>query len=119
MGNQYFSEYEMRCKHCGWYIEEPKFLEMLTQARIEADIPFYITSWCRCKPHDEQLKGSNNHTTGKAVDIAYNTAQARAKIVFALVKAGFKRIGVDFGHNFIHVDDNLEDKPYPALWTYS
>jgi len=118
MGNQYFSEVEMKCPHCGWFIEDPEFLEMLTLARIDAEIPFRINSWCRCRVYDKQIKGENNHTTGKAVDIFYANPKERAIIVFALIRAGFKRVGVDFKRNFIHADNNLEDKPYPALWTY-
>lgn len=118
MGNKYFSETEMKCPHCGWYIEDPEFLEILTLARIYAGIPFHINSWCRCKVHDKEIHGEGNHPTGKAVDIGYKTPQERARIVFALVRAGFKRIGIDFKRGFIHGDNNLEDKPYPALWTY-
>lgn len=118
MSNKYFSEQEMKCRHCGWYIEDPEFLEMLTTARIDADVAFHITSWCRCKTYDKEMHGENNHPTGKAVDISYDTPQNRAQIVFALVRAGFKRVGIDFKRNFIHADNNLEDKPFPALWTY-
>lgn len=118
MTNQYFSENEMKCKHCGWFVEDPAFLMMLTSARIDADTPFHITSWCRCEYYDKQLKGEGNHTTGRAVDISYSLPSERARIVFALVRAGFHRIGIDYKRNFIHVDDNLNDRPWPAIWTY-
>lgn len=118
MSNKWFSEQEMKCRHCGWYIEDELFLGMLTQARENAGIPFHITSWCRCPFHDKEVRGEGNHTTGKAVDIKYKNPQERAVIVFALVRAGFKRIGIDFKRGFIHADNNLEDKPYPALWSY-
>ncbi len=118
MSNKYFYESEMKCPCCGWFVEDPDFLEMLTLARIDAGIEFIINSWCRCPKHDKEVKGEGNHTTGKAVDIECKIPRDRAKIVFALVRAGFKRIGIDFKRNFIHADNNLMNKPFPALWTY-
>jgi hypothetical protein len=118
MGNSYFRESEMSCRHCGWYVEHEDFLERLTQARVLADIPFRINSWCRCPYHDKQVKGESNHTTGRAVDIAYNTPQERATIVFALIRSGFERVGIDYKRNFIHAD-MVEDRPSPAIWSYS
>jgi zinc D-Ala-D-Ala carboxypeptidase len=118
MGNEYFSESEMKCPCCGWFVEDPEFLGMLTIARVHAGIPFPINSWCRCTKHDKEIKGEGNHTTGKAVDIRYSAPSERARIVFALVHAGFQRIGVDFKRGFIHADNNLQERPYPALWTY-
>lgn len=118
MGNEWFKESEMKCPCCGWFVEDEDFLEILTTARVDAQIPFHINSWCRCQKHDKEIHGEGNHTTGKAVDITYDSPRTRAIIVFALIKAGFLRIGVDFKRNFIHADDNLVDRPYPALWTY-
>jgi len=118
MGNSYFKQSEMACRHCGWYVEDEEFLEKITQARILAGIPFRVNSWCRCAYYDKQVKGEGNHTTGRAVDIAYNNPIERATIVFALIRAGFERIGIDFKRNFIHAD-MVEDKPSPAIWSYA
>lgn len=117
MSNQYFSEQEMKCHHCGWFLEDPEFLDRLTQARVDAGIPFKINSWCRCKGYDKEIRGEGNHPTGRAVDIAYGNPHERAVIVFALIKAGFQRIGIDFKKYFIHADMVI-DRASPAIWSY-
>ncbi len=118
MSNEYFSNDEMSCNcGCGLIIEDHEFLAQLTKARIEANIPFHITSWYRCKKHDEEIHGEGNHPTGRAVDISYGNPLDRAIIVYALIGAGFRRIGIDFKNYFIHAD-MVENRPSPAIWSY-
>ncbi len=113
----YFKPSEMMCSCCGWWVEDDFLLSMLTAARIKSRFPYDISSWCRCEKHDKEVRGEGNHTTGKAVDILYHTPQQRAQIVFDLVWAGFRRIGVSFKSGFVHADC-VPGKPTPALWTY-
>jgi len=94
-------------------------LEKLDLAREMAGVPFRITSGYRCKKHNEAVGGRPNsaHTRGFAADIAATDSETRARIVFGLIKAGFRRIGIDFKRGFVHVDCDPE-KPTPRLWGY-
>ncbi len=59
-------------------------------------------------------KGS--HGQGKAVDISAHSARQRFKIVRALIRAGFNRIGVYDRH--VHADIAADDThPHSVLWT--
>ena len=102
------------------------FLQMLDDARGIAGIPFKITSGYRTKEYNKDLlkrgyKASKNssHLVGKAADISVQSGNERYIIINALIKAGFKRIGV--AKTFIHCDnDSLEQggtKPN-SIWTY-
>ena len=98
------------------------FLSMLDSARGIAGIPFRITSGFRSKKHNQTLKHSvpnSSHLIGKAADIAVGNGQERLIILHALIKAGFRRIGVSKG--FLHADnDSIEQggtKPN-SVWTY-
>ncbi len=99
------------------------FLQMLDDARGMAGIPFHITSGFRTGSHNEKVGGSlptnqskgSSHLYGYAADIACVDSRSREIILNALVKAGFRRIGIAQG--FIHAD-NDPDKPN-ALWLYN
>ena len=102
------------------------FLQMLDDARGIAGIAFNITSGYRTKEYNKDLlkrgyKASKNssHLVGKAADISVQSGSERYIIINALIKAGFKRIGV--AKTFIHCDnDSLEQggtKPN-SIWTY-
>ena len=97
------------------------FLQMLNDARGIAGIPFNITSGYRTKKYNEDLlkrgyKASKNssHLVGKAADISVQSGNERYIIINALIKAGFRRLGV--AKTFIHCD-NDESKPN-SVWTY-
>lgn len=94
-----------------------KFLEMLQEARTIADVPFSINSGYRTKKHNLRVGGTPNssHLKGLACDIKCTTSNRRAIILNALIKVGFKRIGI--GNTFIHVDID-EDKPQNVYWLY-
>jgi uncharacterized protein YcbK (DUF882 family) len=97
------------------------FLVKLDDARGLAGIPFTITSGWRSRETNERLiregyKASKNssHLAGVAVDIACNNSLNRIKIVSALIKAGFTRIGI--AKTFIHVDSDITKND--AQWLY-
>ena len=105
---------------------EKSFLRMLDQARSIAGIPFTISSGFRSKEYNQSLidrgyKASKNssHLVGKAADIKVRNGEERYIILNALIKAGFKRIGVAKG--FIHCDNDSLDQggtKNNSVWTY-
>ena len=104
-------------------IMDSNFLNMLDDARGIAGIPFIITSGYRTPSHNAYVGGvspSNNskgssHLFGYAADIACNNSADRETILAAVIKAGFRRVGI--ANTFIHVDND----PYKnaAVWLYS
>jgi uncharacterized protein YcbK (DUF882 family) len=119
----YFKPSETECKcGCGINNIDSKFMKMLNKAREIADMPFFITSGCRCPKHNKNVGGSkssshiaSNRRKCKAVDIKADTSRRRLFILSALLQAGFTRIGM--ANNFIHVD-NDETKPPNVIWLY-
>lgn len=93
------------------------FLEKLIKARSIAKIPFVINSGYRTPLHNTRVGGSPNssHMKGLAADIRVTSDSERAKILGALIKAGFTRIGI--ARNFIHVDSDF-DKSQNVFWLY-
>ena len=97
------------------------FLQMLNDARGIAGIPFNITSGYRTKNRNKLVGGvaNSSHLVGKAADISVQSGNERYIILNALIKAGFRRLGV--AKTFIHCDnDSLEQggtKPN-SIWTY-
>ncbi len=79
--------------------------------------PMRFTSGYRCLKLNKAVGGVANsaHTSGMAVDIAFDNEAHAKELIEALIEAGFKRIGL--GWSFIHVDIDLT-KPYPACWLY-
>lgn len=111
---EHFKLKEFACSCCGKAKMDSVFLEKIDEARRLAGIPFKINSGYRCPKHNTEVGStSKNHTSGKAADIAANNSQTRLKIVSALLKAGFKRIGIS--KTFIHADtmDSLD-----SMWLY-
>lgn len=101
---KYFTAHEFDCPCCGESKMDIKFVLKLDKARGEADTPFIITSGYRCVKHNLEVRStSKNHTSGHAVDIACKAGWQRFRILYGLIVAGFKRIGIR--NDFIHVDD--------------
>ena len=120
MAYKYFSDAEISCNcGCGQKIENESLIEHLTLARVNANIPFVISSWNRCNTHNHNVGGSatSSHLTGKAVDITYKNNVDAFKIVNSLMAVGFKRIGINFKKKFVHVDVSA-DKISPILFSY-
>ena len=92
------------------------FLFVLDEAREFAGIPFVINSAYRSPNHPLSVKNpSSSHIKGLAVDIKANDNATRFKIVEALIRVGFTRIGI--ADTFIHVDLDF-DKRQNIIWTY-
>ena len=92
------------------------FVYKLEHARELAGIPFRITSGYRTKEHNKAVNGvpNSSHLIGVAADIAVSNGSERFIILNALIKAGFKRIGV--AKTFIHCD--TDDSKVDSVWTY-
>ena len=95
---------------------DSSFLAKLEEARDIAGIPFKITSGYRTKEHNAEVGGvpNSSHLIGVAADIAVSGGADRYIILSALIKAGFKRIGV--AKTFIHCD--TDDSKSNSVWTY-
>ena len=92
------------------------FLFVLDEAREFAGIPFIINSAYRSPNHPLSVKNpSSSHIKGLAVDIKATDNATRYKIVEALIRVGFTRIGI--ADTFIHVDLDF-DKRQNIIWTY-
>ena len=92
------------------------FLAKLDEAREFAGIPFIINSAYRSPTHPESIKKpSSSHIKGLAVDIKARDSVTRFKVLNALIRTGFTRIGI--ASSFIHVDLDF-DKSQCVIWTY-
>lgn len=99
----------------------PELLGMLDEAREAAGVPFQINSGFRCEAHNAEVGGkpTSSHLGGYAVDIAVPSSPDRFAIIYGLVIAGFKRIGI--AKTFIHadIDPDKEQRMGPVVWLYS
>ena len=112
-----FEMSEFACHCCGKIVMDETFLEKLDRARELAGTPFKIVSGYRCQAHNIAVGStSKNHVHGKAADIAATVGPQRGMILRGLVKAGFKRIGID--KQFIHVDDMTTEGSPESCWLY-
>ena len=95
---------------------DDNFLELLNNAREIAGIPFKITSGYRTENHNKKVGGVSNssHLNGFAADIAIGSGQERYIVLNALIKAGFKRLGI--AKTFIHCDTDISKSN--SVWTY-
>lgn len=98
---------------------DPAALDKLEKARVLAGVPFVITSTYRTPEHSLEVGGLNNdaHTEdpNSAFDIKCPDHSIRARIIYALVQAGFRRVGINEKNGHVHVDDS-EKLPKPAFW---
>ena len=117
--SKYFKEDEFnRCSpSCSLQDMKQTTISKLDTAREVAGIPFVLTSAYRSREHDRSKgrSGTGAHTIGRAIDIRCNTSRNRFLVVNALLKAGFKRIGV--GKTFVHADDS-ETHDQEVMWLY-
>lgn len=95
---------------------DKEFLTLLSEARELANIPFKINSGYRTEKHNLKVGGrvGSSHIKGLACDIHCNNSVNRKIIVSALIKVGFKRIGI--AKTFIHVD--LDHDKTDSIWLY-
>ena len=104
-----FTPQEFECKcGCGQLVMEPELIELLYEARLHAGIPFVVTSGYRCPAHNGHVGGVSGsaHTLGKAADIRANSMTARMKVLDALLRVGFPRVGI--AREFLHCDVDWE-----------
>lgn len=114
---KYFKEADFACPCCGVNETPEWFMQDIDTARGIAKIPFILTSAYRCEKHNKAINGKrhSSHLAGIAVDIFVEDSETRWKILVALKKMGFKRIGI--GIDFIHADkDELKIKE--VIWVY-
>lgn len=114
MAKDYFTradgtdELECRCG-CGKTVK-PEFREMLNEARELAGVPFTVTSGMRCLEHNRRIgsRDTSTHVKGLAADIKYTDALHLTRIVHALSRVGFLRLGTNEKLKFMHVDTDKE-----------
>ena len=105
-------------------IMDEAFLEQIDLAREYAQIPFKINSGVRTPSHNAYVGGSlpdpmrnkkgSSHLYGYAADIACNNSADREIILAAVIKAGFRRVGI--ANTFIHIDNDPDKNA--AVWLY-
>lgn len=119
----FFDRDELKCKCCGILKIKERAVKRLQVARFIADIPFTINRAASCVKHNAEIKGASKTSShvftmdsdACAFDIRCRDSSDRFKMVDALLKAGFTRLGIS--ETFIHVDDD-ETKPQNVIWTY-
>ena len=112
-----FAAWEFLCPCCKLEYMNQHFIMRLQLSRAIAGIPFVIGSGWRCFDRNKAVGGvdESSHLTGYAADIIAVTSQEKFIVISALLRAGFKRIGV--ARYYVHVDNDLS-KPDQVLWTY-
>lgn len=117
--SRHFSESEFkRCvPACSLQDMKQSTMNRFDTARDIAGIPFVINSAYRSSSWEKSKNrsGTGAHTLGCAMDIRCNTNSNRFKIISALVKAGFTRIGV--AETYIHADDSINHSQ-EVIWLY-
>lgn len=112
-----FSWWEFLCPDCKRQRMNQRFIVRLQIARTIAGIPFVPGSGWRCEKRNAAVGGvgDSSHLFGLAADIIALTAKERFIILDALLRAGFKRIGI--AKYYIHVDSD-PSKPQGVMWLY-
>jgi len=117
---KYFSDDELKCKHCGGLVFDDGFRRTLDAIRADCGFALSVSSGYRCPDHPiEAAKDEPGaHASGKAVDIAVRGEKALRLIEVALAH-NISRIGVNQkgDSRFIHLDADT-DLPNPAIWSY-
>lgn len=117
---KYFKDSDFRCR-CGQCDETCKedFCYRLDMARGFSEVPYRLSSPARCAYWNNHEDGSStsSHLKGIAADIKFRNSHEKFRIIYGLIRAGFKRIGINDDDSFIHVDYDL-DKPQDVLFKY-
>jgi uncharacterized protein YcbK (DUF882 family) len=115
-----FTKQEFDCKHTGENLMQTELLEKLQELRNAYGKPMTVSSGYRHPTHPvEKVKSAPGpHTTGLAVDIAVQGAEAHRVLTLAL-QLGFTGIGVQQkgGGRFIHLD-MVKSSLRPTVWSY-
>lgn len=120
---KYFSEAELRCKHCKANGMDQDFVDLLDLLRSTYNKPIKLNSAYRCPEYDKSIGGGGAHTTGRAVDIRIEGAEA-VKLLGLAITMGFKGIGVqqkgEHEKRFLHLDTAPTPAfPRPMIWSYA
>lgn len=104
------SEFKRCTPRCSLQDMNQYTMHKLDEARDLAGIPFVLNSAKRTPAWDRARgrSGTGPHTIGEAVDIRCHTDSNRFKIIQALIRVGFTRIGVY--KTFIHADTSEKHK---------
>ena len=117
----YFSESELKCKHCKEYHFNDSTLVRLNRLRSMYGKPVHINSGYRCAEYNTKMGYTQTHATGQAVDVRASRKEAY-KILKIAMMMGFTGIGVkQKGEDrFLHLDDlnEVEGRPRPIIWSY-
>lgn len=107
-------EFKKCTPSCSIGLMSEDLLIALDKAREISGYPFIVNSAYRSiaweKAHGR--KGTSSHTKGLAVDLHCESAVVRFYMVYGLIKAGFRRIGIY--PTFIHAD--LDTSKVSAIW---
>ena len=108
---------EFACPCCGKSLQSAaqQLADHLEPVRTEFGA-IRILSGYRCRKHNAKVEGQTNsqHMLGLAVDIAADSDSDRFALVLALLRHGFKRIGI--AKTLVHAD--IGTPTNPVLWTY-
>jgi zinc D-Ala-D-Ala carboxypeptidase len=118
--SKYFKPSETACK-CGCGLDlKQAVIDKLDKACDYAGFKLRINSGARCVAYNVKVGGVSNsaHTKCLASDIAFKDYLEMLKIITALTKVGFNRIGLNMTDKFIHADVD-ETLPTPAYWIYT
>ena len=125
MSYTYFSQEDFdKCNPpCRLEDMNPDTLSRFDMARGYSDTSYVVTSAARSLAHERSRgrDGTSSHLftlTKKAyaMDIRFKTNNQLMKIVAGGIKAGFRRIGINWKKKFVHMDDD-PNKP-ESLWPY-
>ena len=115
-----FKKSEFDCKHTGENLMQTELLDKLQQLRSVYGKPMTVSSGYRHPTHPiEKVKSAPGpHTTGLAVDVAVQGAEAHRLLTLAL-QLGFTGIGVQQkgGGRFLHLD-MVKSSLRPTVWSY-
>lgn len=94
-----------------------RFLAMIAKAEKYAGFAFIPNSGYRTFAHNKKVGGvpNSSHTKGLGADFKAHSLKIRDRMVWALKKAGFKRIGI--ARKFVHADID-STKPQYVAWGY-
>jgi len=113
------AEFQRLSVPCSLQDMQQSTMDMFDKAREIAGVPFVVTSAYRSSAHDKSRgrTGTGAHTLGMAMDIRARNPREMFLILFGLIMAGFKRIGINFASNFIHAD-NSPNHDQNVLFSY-
>lgn len=111
------SEFKKCVPSCSLQDMKQSTMNRFDMAREIAGIPLVINSAYRSSEWDRAKgrSGTGAHTLGRGIDIRCNTDSNRFKVILALMKAGFTRIGI--AKTYIHADDSPKHSQ-EIIWLY-